>query len=486
MKWGTLAVACLAMLMLALDLTVLHLAVPKLTTDLAPSATQLLWIVDAYGFALAGLLVTMGNIGDRIGRKKLLLIGAATFGVASVITAYAPTAELLIAARVLLGVAGATIMPSTLSLIRNVFTEPTERTAAIGLWNGIAIAGFGLGPVIGGVLLDHFWWGSVFMINVPVVLLILVVGLFVLPESRNPSPGPLDWVSVPLSVVGVIAVVYAIKQAAYHGFGPEVWIAAAVGAVTLFVFVRRQTQLTEPLIDVRLFRRGAFSLTIGAALIAMFAQLAISLVMAQYLQLVLGWSPLLAGLAGLPAIVAAVAGALASPAAINLLGRAGTMTVGLALSAVGMVLYGQVGIQPTYGYLLLAMLIFGVGLAMTMTVATDTILAAVPKERAGAASAISETAMELGGALGIAVLGSLLSVVYRLHLPADASAAVRESLGNASPPELAVARAAFVDGLQVTLFTSAAVVAVLAVAVLFALRKIPRVIEASEPAEAVR
>ncbi|WP_222853853.1 MFS transporter [Fodinicola acaciae] len=359
MKWGTLGVACLAMLMLALDLTVLHLAVPKLTAELAPTSTQLLWIVDAYGFALAGLLVTMGNIGDRIGRKKLLLVGAATFGVASVITAYAPTAELLIAARALLGVAGATIMPSTLSLVRNVFTDPKERTAAIGLWNGVAIAGFGLGPLIGGALLDHFWWGSVFLINVPVVLLILVAGGIVLPESRNPSPGRLDWLSVPLSIVGVVAVVYAIKQAAHNGFTAEVLISLAVGVVTIIVFIRRQTRLPEPLIDVRLFRRGPFSLTVGAALAAMFAQLAISLVLAQYLQLVLGWSPLLAGVAGLPAIVAAVAGALMSPAAINVLGRAATMTAGLVLSAIGMVLYGLLGLRPTYGYLLVTMLIFG-------------------------------------------------------------------------------------------------------------------------------
>ncbi|MFC7646686.1 MFS transporter [Streptosporangium lutulentum] len=240
-------IACLAVLLLAIDLTVLHLAAPKLVEDMRPSATQFLWIVDVYGFALAGLLITMGNVGDRIGRKRLLLIGMAAFAVASVLTAYAPTPEWLIAARVLLGVAGATIMPSTLSMIRNVFTNPRERATAVGIWSSISAMGFALGPVIGGALLNHFWWGSVFLLNVPIAVLIIIVGLLVLPESRNPRPGRLDLVSVPLSIVGIVSAVYALKTGAHDGLAQSgFWVAAALALVTLTLFTRRQTRLAAP------------------------------------------------------------------------------------------------------------------------------------------------------------------------------------------------------------------------------------------------
>ncbi|RCV50274.1 MFS transporter, partial [Marinitenerispora sediminis] len=327
--WATLAIACLAALLLALDLTVLHLAVPALTADLRPSATQLLWIADVYGFALGGLLVTMGNVGDRIGRKRLLLIGAALFGAASVATAYAPTPEALIAARALLGVAGSTIMPSTLSIIRDAFTDPRERTAAVGIWSGANAGGFALGPVVGGVLLDHFWWGAVFLINVPVVILVIAVGAVVLPESRNPAPGRLDALSVPLSVVGVVAVIYAIKEAAHGSAGLDAGAALLVGVAALVVFTRRQTRLAEPLIDVRLFRRRAFAGAIGCAVVAMFANLAMSLLMAQYFQLVLGWSPLQAGLMTLPGALAGLVGGVLSARLIASWGRARAVAVGL-------------------------------------------------------------------------------------------------------------------------------------------------------------
>ncbi|MFD0884031.1 MFS transporter, partial [Streptosporangium algeriense] len=307
-RWGTLVVACLAVVLLSIDLTVLHLAAPKLVRDMSPSATQFLWIVDVYGFALAGLLVTMGNIGDRIGRRKLLLIGLVAFAGASALTAYAPTPELLIAARALLGVAGATVMPSTLSIIRNVFTSPRERATAVGVWSSVSALGFALGPVVGGVLLDHFWWGSVFLVNVPVAALIVVAGALVLPESRNPNPGRLDLVSVPLSVAGVIAVIYAVKNAAHDGVtAPGVLVAAVVGVVALALFVRRQRRLTAPLIDVRLFHHRAFSGAVGANVVCVFSMLAASLTFAQYFQLVLGWSPLASGLASLPGGLGAAA-----------------------------------------------------------------------------------------------------------------------------------------------------------------------------------
>ncbi|GII55121.1 MFS transporter [Planotetraspora thailandica] len=501
-RWGTLVIACLAMLLLAIDLTVLHLAVPKLVEGLGPSATQLLWIADIYGFVLAGLLVTMGNVGDRIGRKRLLLIGTAAFGAASALTAYASSPEMLIVSRALLGVAGATIMPSTLSLIRNVFTDPTQRTTAVGIWSSVAAIGYALGPIVGGFLLDHFWWGSVFLVNLPVVAVILAVGAFVLPESRNPRPGRLDVPSVPLSVIGVLGLVYALKEAAQGGLAQaQVAASAAVGLAALVVFVRRQTKLAEPLIDVRLFRRRAFSASVTAELIAMFTMLAMSLVFAQYFQLVAGWTPLVAGLAGLPGgLAGGVGGALAGPL-VRSWGRGPVVATGLILTAAGFTLFSGLGVEVNYLYLLIAMIIQGVGIGFTFAVTNDTILATAPKERAGAAGAISETAHEIGGALGIAVLGSVLNAVYRnglalpAGLPAPAADLARDTLAGAAeaaaalPQELAsallaTARQAFVEGIHVTVLTGAGILVCLAGVTLYALRGVPKVIpEHAEPSE---
>ncbi|MFC0861348.1 DHA2 family efflux MFS transporter permease subunit [Sphaerimonospora cavernae] len=494
-KWGTLVIACLAMLMLSLDLTVLHLAVPKLTEALTPSATQMLWIVDIYGFALAALLVTMGNVGDRIGRKRLLLLGAVTFGAASAATAYAPNPELLIVARALLGIAGATIMPSTLSLVRNVFTDPKERTTAVGIWSSVTAVGFSLGPIVGGALLDHFWWGSVFLINLPVIALIFFAGLAVLPESRNPRPGRIDLVSVPLSAIGVLGLIYALKEAAAHGGAVQgrIVAAAAVGLAALVVFVVRQTRLAEPLIDVRLFRRRAFAASVGATLVAIFAMLAMSLVLAQYFQLVVGWSPLIAGLAGMPGGLAGGVGGALSGSLVHRWGRGPVVALGLILTATGFAMFSRLGVDVYYPYLLVAMIIQGVGMGFTFSVTNDTVLASVPKERAGAASAISETAQEMGGALGIAVLGSVLSSAYRgdlklpAGLPAEVVAQARDTLGGAIqaaatlPDDAAgavirAAREAFVHGIHVTVLTGAAILLCLAVAALFALRGVPKVI----------
>ncbi|MER5622150.1 DHA2 family efflux MFS transporter permease subunit [Streptosporangium sp. NPDC002544] len=491
---ATLAVACLAALLLSVDVTVLHLALPQLVADLRPSATQILWIGDAYGFALAGLLITMGNLGDRIGRRRLLLIGATAFGVASAVTAYAPTPELLIAARVLLGVAGATIMPSTLSIIRNVFTDPRQRTTAIGLWSGMGAAGFALGPVVGGLLLDHFWWGSVFLINVPVMALIVVVGLAVLPESRNPAAGRVDPASVLLSLVGVTSLIYAVKEAAGYGLTDAgVPVAAVVGIAALVMFARRQTRLAEPLIDVRLFRRRAFTASVGANLIAIFGMSALSLIFAWYFQLVLGWSPLRAGLAGLPGGLSAAVGGVLAAGLITRWGRARVVALGLAMAAAAFACYSRVGLDTPYLYFLVPMIVCGVGIGLTFAVTNDTVLASVPRERAGAAAAISETSFELGGALGIAILGSILTGVYRgdLRLPAgvpgEVTAATAESLPTALraaaalPAELGevvaeAARRAFVTSVGVTSLAAAVLIAVLAAVSLAGLRGVPDVI----------
>ncbi len=493
-RWATLAVACLAALLLSVDVTVLHLALPQLVADLRPSSTQILWIGDAYGFALAGLLITMGNVGDRIGRRRLLLIGAAAFGVASGVTAYAPTPELLIAARVLLGVAGATIMPSTLSIIRNVFTDPKERTTAVGLWSGMGAAGFALGPVVGGLLLDHFWWGSVFLINLPVMLLILLAGLVVLPESRNPAAGRVDLVSVPLSIAGVIGVIYAVKEAAVHGLtGAGVLVPGVVGIAALALFARRQTRLADPLIDIRLFRRRAFTASVGANLVAIFGMSALSLIFAWYFQLVLGWSPLRAGLAGLPGGMSAAVGGVLAAGLITRWGRARVVALGLAMAAAGFACYSQTALDTPYLYFLAPMIVCGVGIGLTFAVTNDTVLASVPRERAGAAAAISETSFELGGALGIAVLGSVLTGVYRgeLRLPAGVPGEVVGPIGESLPTALEAAaalparlggavaeaaRLAFVAGVHVTAITAAVTIAVLAAVSLVSLRGVPDVI----------
>ncbi len=500
-RWGTLAIACLAVLLLSIDLTVLHLAVPKLVTDMNPSATQLLWITDIYGFALAGLLISMGNLGDRIGRKRLLLIGAVTFGAASLVTAYAPNPELLIAARAVLGVAGATIMPSTLSLIRNVFTDPKERTSAVGIWSSVTAVGFALGPIVGGALLERFWWGSVFLINLPVVAVILVAGLVVLPESRNPRPGRLDVISVPLSVVSVLALVYALKEAAHNGVAHvPVVTAALIGVVALAVFIRRQTRIAEPLIDVRLFRRRAFSASVGAELIAMFAMLAMSLVFAQYFQLVAGLSPLVAALASMPGGLAGGVGGALAGTLVHRWGRARVVALGLAMTAVSFAMFRGLGTEFDYRYVLAAMILQGIGIGFTFAVTNDTVLASAPKERAGAAGAISETAHEMGGALGIAVLGSVLNSVYSsgLRLPANlppgAEDRIRETLAGAFevaatlPGDVAgavttAAERAFVEGVHTTVLTGAGILLALALVALYALRGVPKVIpEQEEPA----
>ncbi|WP_433439099.1 MFS transporter [Nonomuraea sp. CA-141351] len=488
-KWSCLAIACLATLLLSLDFTVLHLALPRLVTDLGANSTQLLWIGDMYGFALAGLLVTMGNLGDRIGRKRLLLIGAAAFGVASAVTAYAPNAELLIAARALLGVAGATIMPSTLSIVRNVFTEPGERTAAIGIWSGMSAAGFAVGPVVGGLLLDHFWWGSVFLINVPIMLLVLAGGILVLPESRNPHAGRIDLVSVALSFAGVVTAVYALKEGAHKGAGhADVLVAGVAGVLLLGLFVWRQARLAEPLIDVRLFTRRAFSASIVTNLLAIFTMSAMMLMFGWYLQLVLGWTPLQAGLAQLPGGLSGAVGGILAARLIGRLGRNGVVALGLAMNAGAFLYYSTLGLSLNYLALLPVMVVGGLGVGFALTVNNDNVLATAPRERAGAAAAVSETAFELGGALGIAILGTVLNTAYRAGLDGTVvQGAARESIAGAMraaealPAEEAgrlvrAAQAAFIEGLHVTSLVTSGLLVVVALLAFVGLRGVPKVI----------
>ncbi|MEV6601552.1 MFS transporter [Actinoplanes sp. NPDC051346] len=477
-RWLGFGALILAVLLVSVDGTVLALAMPSISRDLEATGTQMLWIGDVYSFVLAGLLVTMGTLGDRIGRRRLLLCGAAGFGLVSTVLAYAPSAPWLITGRVLLGVAGATLMPATLALIRTLFPDSRERSTAIGIWGAAMSAGAALGPVLGGFLLEHFWWGSAFLINVPVMAVLLVVGVKLLPESKNSEPGPWDLPSVALSMVGMFGTVFAIKEIAAHGPDAGTIAAAAVGAAALVAFARRQLRLPYPLIDVRLFRHRTFTAVIAAGVLSVLGLSGLLYFLSQYFQLVEGFSPLKAGLAELPAAIGSMvfgvlAGAVVRRTSIRAVLGGGTALSGLAMATL-------ITIDPSTPYPLLgtALFLMGAGMGLAYTVASDVILTVVPQEQAGAASAVSETAYELGMALGIATLGTVVTGAYRgVDLPAgmppelipiarDSLAGAVEAAGSLPVEQAAVlldaARTAFTDGLA--LATTAGSILLLAAA----------------------
>lgn len=411
-EWIGLAVIALPCLLYSMDLTVLNLALPALSADLRPSGVQLLWIVDIYGFLVAGSLLTMGTLGDRIGRRRLLLIGAAVFGVASVLAAFSTSAEMLIAMRAVLGVAGATLAPSTLSLIRNMFHDPQERTFAISVWITSYSVGAAIGPLMGGLLLEYFWWGSVFLLAVPVMVLLLAVGPTLLPEYRDPEAGALHLPSAALSLAAVLALIFGLKQAAQDGMGWLPALSLAAGAVLAAVFVRIQNSIDDPLIDLRLFRVPAFSAALGIYMFATFVGFGIFVFMSQYLQVVLGMSPLVAGLWTVPFALGFVVGSLLSPRLVRVMHPATAMMGGLVIAAAGYLLLTQVSSTSGPFVLAVGMVLQAIGCAPVFTLTNDIIIGAAPPQRAGAAAGISETASEVGGALGIALLGSLATAVY--------------------------------------------------------------------------
>ena len=494
-RWFALGVLTMAVLIIGVDGTVLALAMPFISADLSASGTQLLWIGDIYSFVLAALLISMGSLGDRIGHKKLLLCGATLFGVVSAITAYSSSPEMLIATRALLGLAGATLAPATLALIRGLFPDQRERSIAVGIWASAFSAGAALGPVIGGVLLEHFWWGSVFLINIPAMVVLVVGGLVLLPEHRNPEPGPWDLPSVGLSMVGMLGVVYAIKEgiaAAAHGIRIDAVLAALLGAAALTLFVRRQLRLPVPLIDVRLFRRPVFTGVVVANLLSVLGLSGLVFFLSQYFQLVRGYGPLQAGLAELPAAVTATVFGVLAGIAVRYVSHRLVLTAGLTLVGVAMgTLMAFLLLISPISYLPLGITLFvvGVGLGLAFTVASDVILASVPPHRAGSAAAVSETAYELGMALGIATLGSVLTAVYRTvsvppSLPGEIATQARDSLPSAIhaaqslPAEQAErlldpAREAFTHGLAVASGVGAALLLSAAVAVWWLLRTHP-------------
>ncbi|MFC7344998.1 MFS transporter [Saccharopolyspora griseoalba] len=441
--WLALAVLVLPVLLISVDMTVLGFALPYLSEDLRPSGSEQLWIVDVYSFVLAGLLVLMGSLGDRIGRRKLLLSGAVAFGAASVLAAFAPNPGLLIAARALLGVGGATLMPSTLSLIRSIFTDDGQRRVAIAVWSSGFSGGMALGPVIGGWLLEHFWWGSVFLINVPVMLVLLVAGPLLLPEARDPNPGRFDPLSALLSLAAVLPVVYGIKRASEHGLDVPAAASALAGLALGVVFVRRQRALTEPMLDLALFRHRAFAASVLTNMLGVFSLVGLLFLVPQYLQLVLGLTPVVAALWMLPTAVAGVLGSLAAARLARRFPVPHLISGGLLLAMAGFGVLVLLGAHDGLAVLVAGMLLVGFGVPLSETLTNDLIITAAPPERAGAASAISETGFELGGALGTAVLGSIATAVYRADMPAEAGSAARETLGGAVataaqlPPEQA-------------------------------------------------
>jgi DHA2 family multidrug resistance protein-like MFS transporter len=476
-EWIGLAVIALPCLLYAMDLTVLTLAVPSLSADLGPSSTELLWIVDIYGFLVAGFLITMGTLGDRIGRRRLLLIGAGAFGVASVVAAFSSSPEMLIASRALLGIAGATLAPSTLSLIRNMFEDDQQRTVAIGIWITSFSVGAAIGPLVGGLLLESFHWGSVFLLAVPVMALLLAIGPRLLPEYKDPEPGRLDLVSAALSLVALLAVIYGVKAIAKDGVGIASTAPVLAGLAVGAAFVDRQRRLADPMIDLGLFRRPAFSLALGANTLGFAVVFGIEVFVAQYFQLVLGYSPLEAGLWSLPGAAAFVLGSQLTPPLAARVRPPVAMLGGILVAILGVALLTQAGAADGPGLLVAGIVILSLGLAPLFTLAADLAIGSAPPERAGAASGISETSSELGGALGLAILGTVGTAVYRGHtadafpaeVPADSASTASDTLGGAVEvadrlPQLLAAdvlepaREAFTQGLQVAATVSGALV----------------------------
>lgn len=480
-EWIGLAVIAVPCLLYSMDLNVLNLAIPHLTADLNPTSTQLLWIVDIYGFLLAGFLITMGTLGDRIGRRRLLMIGAGAFGLSSVFAAFATTAEMLILARAVLGIAAATLAPSTLSLIRNMFLDARERTTAIGVWVGCFAAGGVVGPLVGGILLEYFWWGSVFLIAVPMMVLLLALAPVLLPEYRDPNATHLDLASAVLATTTVLSMIFGMKHIAIYGVQPSALAAIVASIILGTLFVRRQRRLADPMIDLQLFRRPIFTAALCVNIIGVFAAFGAFLFIVQYLQLVLGMRPLEAGLWLMPSGLVFVAGSILAPVIVRRYPPSTILGCGFFIASIGYGVLTQIGPSGPLWILILGFMLFCAGLAPMGALTTDLVMSDVPPERAGAASGISETSFEFGAALGIAVLGSIVGAIYRTqmgaaHLPGvstDIARAARETLGAAMEVAESLedsargvlesaARDAFTQGMHVASFASAALALVAA------------------------
>ena len=483
-RWLVLIVLASSLLLIAMDATLLNVALPTLAADLAPSSAELLWIVDAYGLVLAGLLVAMAGLGDRIGRRRLLSAGLVVFAGASLLAALAASPAQLIAARVLLGVGGAMIMPSTLSVLRSVFLDERERTVAIGVWTAVAAGGFALGPIVGGTLLEVADWPWLFAVQIPVLAVAFVAVRLVVPESRDPRPGPWDGPGVLLSVAGMLALVWGVKELGKDGLTTPTGLAAMAGGLALLAaFVVRQARSRTPLVDVRLFLHRRFATASAAVLFTFFALGALLLLLTQFLQLVQGHSPLEAGLRLLPLAIAAAVGAPLTDVLVRRAGMRAAVGGAFALIAGALGALATLDADTSYAFVGVAFVAIGLGAGVAATAGSAAIMGSAPPERAGGAAAVQETAFELGGALGVAVLGSVMAALYREAigvlpaLPDDAAAVARDGLTGAAQVAadlgepggqalMATASAAFVEGLGTTVLIGAAVMALVALTAL--------------------
>jgi len=473
-EWLGLVSLAMPTLLLSVDTSVIYLALPHLSTDLSASSTQQLWIMDIYGFMIAGFLITMGTLGDRIGRRKLLLIGAAAFGSASVLAAFSTTAGMLITSRALMGIAGATLMPSTLALISNMFLNPRQRATAISLWMTCFLVGMIIGPLIGGIMLEKFWWGSVFLLGAPVMLLLLILGPVVLPEYRNPQAGKLDLLDVLLSLAAILPFIYGFTEIAREGWKLLSIAGVFTGIFFGIVFVYRQLRLEHPLLDLKLFSNRAFSVTLTTMLLTAVMMGAMGFLITQYLQTVVGLSPLKAGLWMVPQSIGMILGTMLGPPVAQRIGPAYTIAGGLVITVIGMLL---IYLAPAVDGLLILITGFvldTIGIAPTVVLGTDLVVGSAPPEKAGSAASLSETCNQLGIALGVAALGSIASIVYRSGIPSVSIPEARESIigalavarklpGKQGASLIVTAREAFTGGVHVVALIAAFVFALLAV-----------------------
>ncbi|WP_406363526.1 MFS transporter [Streptomyces sp. NBC_01579] len=429
-EWTAFVVLLLPLLLVSMDVSVLFFAIPSIDRDLAPSATQQLWIFDVYGFALSGLLITMGSLGDRIGRRKLLLLGAVAFSTASVGAAYATSPEMLIAARALLGIGGATLMPSTMGLVRNMFRNEQQRSTAVGIWSGAMAGGIALGSVLSGFMLQHFWWGSVFLINVPAMVLLLVLVPVLVPEFKDPNPGRFDLWSVPLSMGAVLPVIYGVKESAAHSLDARNALLIAVGLLVGWVFVRRQRVRDDAMISRELFRGKGFAAGIGLNSLAAFAMMGSAFFTTQYLQSVLGMSTMEAALWSLAPSLAVGAAAPAATAIAQRIDRMQVISAGFVIAAAGFALLALSDTDSLW-LLLIGSAVMSSGIVTVMALVSDLALATAPPEKAGSAASLLETGQEFGGAMGRALLGAVATAVYGADLPDSAPEAARKTLPGA-------------------------------------------------------
>jgi len=491
-EWIGLAVLALPTLLVSIDVFVMLLALPKISEALHAGSTQQLWIMDVYSFLLSGFMITMGTLGDRIGRRKLLMYGAAAFGAASVVAAYSTSATMLIIARGALGIAGATLAPSTLALISNMFRDPRQRSLAIGIWFSCFMGGAVIGPVVGGVMLAHFWWGSVLLIGVPAMVALLALGGAFLPEYRDAKAGRLDPRSVVLSLAAILPTVYGLKELARSGWHPLTVAIVVGGALFAAGFVRRQRRLAEPLLDVRLFANRGFTTALGTMFVGTMLTGAMMLFLTEHLQLVQGLSTVRAGIWILPAVAASLVTVFAAPLLARRIRPAYLIAGGLGVTVIGLLLMTRIGPVSAPVFLAVAWAVSNIGAGPYVSLGTNLVVGSVPPERAGSAAALNETAGEFGFALGIAALGSIGTAVYRSTLgtsmpagvPADAARAAHDTLAGATAAApglpapvgaalLRAARVAFTDGMHAAAAVSAVLLVVLALVVLAGLRKVP-------------